>query len=345
MRSSRFVRGLAAAAVLAVIPVTSGWAQSPAEFYKGKTIDLFVGYSAGGGYDVYARSIARFMGKHIPGNPSIVVKNMPGAGSLALANHLYNAAPKDGTAFGTIARGAAFDPLFGNEAAKFEAVKFNWIGSANNEVSVCVAWHTSGIKTIEELKTKELVVGGTGPSADTDQFPRIVNGVLGTKFKIVTGYPGGNDVSLAMERGEVQGRCGWSWSSVITTRRDWLDKKLINVLVQLSTDKHEDLPDVPSILELASTPEQKQILGLVFARQALGRPYLAPPGIPADRVAALRKAFMDTMKDKEFLAEAAKAKLEIGPISGEAVQKIVEDGYKTDPETVKKTAAMLDVKN
>jgi tripartite-type tricarboxylate transporter receptor subunit TctC len=288
--------------------------------------------------------IARHIGKYIPGNPTVVVKNMDGAGSLRLANHLYNAAPKDGTAFGTIARGAAFDPLFGNQAAQFDAAKYNWIGSANNEVSVCVSWHTTGIKTIDELQTKELVVGGTGPSADTDQFPRIVNGVLGTKFKIVTGYPGGNDISLAMERGEVQGRCGWSWSSVITTRKDWLDKKMINVLVQLSTDKHEDLPNVPAILDLAKTPEQKQILGLVFARQALGRPYLAPPGVPADRVAALRKAFMDTMKDKEFLAEAEKAKLEIGPISGEAVQKIVEDAYKTDPATVKKTAAMLEVK-
>jgi tripartite-type tricarboxylate transporter receptor subunit TctC len=198
MRISSVVRGAVAATVFAVAPVTIGWAQSPAEFYKGKNIDLFVGYSAGGGYDVYARMLARYMGKHIPGNPSIVVKNMPGAGSLTLANHLYNAAPKDGTAFGIIARGAAFDPLFGNKAAKFEAAKFNWIGSANNEVSVCVSWKTSGVTSIEDLKQKELVVGGTGPSADTDQFPRIVNGVLGTKFKIVTGYPGGNDISLAL---------------------------------------------------------------------------------------------------------------------------------------------------
>jgi len=343
MRISNVAYGMAAAAVLAVAPVTTGWAQSPADFYKGKTVEIFVGYSAGGGYDVYARSIARYMGKHIPGNPSVVVKNMPGAGSLTLANHLYNAAPKDGTVFGIIARGAAFDPLFGNDAAKFDAAKFNWIGSANNEVSVCVSWKTSGIKTIEDLKQKELVVGGTGPSADTDQFPRIVNGVLGTKFKIVTGYPGGNDVSLAMERGEVQGRCGWSWSSVLTTRKDWYDNKTINVLVQLSLEKHEDLPNVPLIVDLAKTPEQKQILTLVFARQALGRPFLAPPGIPADRVAALRKAFMDTMKDKEFLAEAEKTKLEVGPISGEAVQKIVVEAYKTDPATVKKTAAMLKV--
>ena len=341
MRISNVARGVAAAAVLAVVPVTTGWAQSPAEFYKGKTVELFVGYSAGGGYDVYARMIARHMGKHIPGNPTVVVKNLDGAGSLRLANQLYNASPKDGTVFGTIGRGAPFDPLFGVVEAQFDAAKYNWIGSANNEVSVCVSWHTSGVKTIEELRTKELVVGGTGPSADTDQFPRIVNGVVGTKFKLVSGYPGGNDISLAMERGEVQGRCGWSWSSVITTQKAWLDEKKINVLVQLSGAKHPMLKDVPLILDLAKTPEEKQILALVFARQALGRPYLAPPGVPADRVAALRKAFMDTMQDKEFLAEADKAKLEVSPISGEEVQKIIEEAYKTDKATVAKTAEML----
>jgi tripartite-type tricarboxylate transporter receptor subunit TctC len=343
MRIRNLVRCTAAATALAVIPAAMAWAQSPAEFYKGKNVDLMVGYSAGGGYDVYARMLGRYIGKHIPGNPTVVVKNMDGAGSLRLANALYNAMPKDGTVFGTVARGAAFDPLLGNKAAQFDASKFNWIGSANDEVSVCVAWHTSGITKIEDTFNKELVVGGTGPSADTDQFPRIVNGVLGTKMKIVTGYPGGNDVSLAMERGEVQGRCGWSWSSVISTRKDWYDSKKINVLVQLSLNKHPDLPNVPLILDLAKTPEQKQILTLVFARQALGRPFLAPPGIPQDRVDALRKAFMDTMKDPEFLAEAEKAKLEITPISGEEVQKIVVQAYKVDPAIAKKTEELLKV--
>jgi tripartite-type tricarboxylate transporter receptor subunit TctC len=340
MRVSNLVRGAVAAAVLAGVPAMT-WAQSPAEFYKGKNVDLMVGYSAGGGYDVYARMIARYIGKHIPGNPTVVVKNLDGAGSLRLANALYNTLPKDGTVFGTVARGAAFDPLLGNKAAQFDASKFSWIGSANDEVSVCVAWHTSGITKIEDTFDKELVVGGTGPSADTDQFPRIVNGVLGTKMKIVTGYPGGNDVSLAMERGEVQGRCGWSWSSVISTRKDWYDSKKINVLVQMSLNKHPDLPNVPLVLDLAKTPEQKQILTLVFARQALGRPFLAPPGVPQDRVDALRKAFMDTMKDPEFLAEAEKAKLEITPISGEEIQKIVVDAYKTDPAIAKKTEELL----
>lgn len=344
MLISRSIRRTVAAAVLAAVPATMAWAQSPAEFYKGKNVDMFVGYSSGGGYDVYARLVARHIGKHIPGNPNVTVKNMPGAGSLALANQLYNAMPKDGTAFGIIGRGAAFDPLFGNKAAKFDAAKFNWIGSANNEVSVCVAWKDSGVTKFEDLQTKELVVGGTGPSADTDQFPRILNSVLGTKFKIVTGYPGGNDVSLAMERGEVKGRCGWSWSSVLSTRKDWYDSKTINVLVQLSLEKHADLPNVPLIIDLAKTPEQKKMLTLVFARQALGRPFVAPPGIPEDRLAALRKAFMDTTKDKDFLAEAQKMKLEITPIGGEAVQKIVAEAYKTDPAIVKQTSEALGIK-
>ena len=343
MRMSNFVCGTVAAAVLAVVPAATGWAQTPAEFYKGKTVDVMVGYTAGGGYDVYARMIARYIGKHIPGNPTVVVKNLEGAGSLRLANALYNQLPKDGTVFGTVARGAAFDPLLGNKAAQFDASKFSWIGSANDEVSVCVAWHTSGITSIEQTFDKELVVGGTGPSADTDQFPRIVNGVLGTKMKIVPGYPGGNDVSLAMERGEVSGRCGWSWSSVISTRKEWYDSKKINVLVQMSLQKHPDLPNVPLVLDLAKTPEQKQILTLVFARQALGRPFLAPPGVPADRLEALRKAFMDTMKDPEFLAEAAKAQLEVTPIDGIKVQQIVVDAYQVDPAIAKKTEELLKV--
>ena len=343
MRINQFVRRGVAAAALALASATIAFAQSPAEFYKGKTVDLMVGYSAGGGYDVYARMIGRYIGKHIPGNPTVVVKNMEGAGSLRLANALYNALPKDGTVFGTVARGAAFDPLLGNKAAQFDASKFSWIGSANDEVSVCVAWHTAGITKIDDLYNKELVVGGTGPSADTDQFPRIVNGVLGTKMKIVTGYPGGNDVSLAMERGEVQGRCGWSWSSVVSTRKDWYDSKKIDVLVQLALEKHPDLPDVPLILDLAKNEEQKKILTLVFARQALGRPYLAPPGVPADRVEALRKAFMDTMNDPEFKAEADKAQLEITPVAGDKVQQIVVEAYKVDPAIAKKTAELLKV--
>jgi hypothetical protein len=266
---------------------------------------------------------------------------MPGAGSLVLANWLYNVAPKDGTAFGMIGRGTGFDPLLGSTKAQFDAAKFNWLGSMNDEVSVCVAWHTSGIATLEQVRDKELPVGGTGAAADTDQFPKVLNATLGTRFKVVTGYPGGNDVDLAMERGEVMGRCGWSWSSVIATHKSWIDEKKINVLVQLSLSKHPDLPNVPLIMDFAKSNEQKQIFQLVFARQPMGRPFLAPPGIPAERVATLRKAFMDTMKDGEFLAEAGKLKLEINPVSGDAVQRIVQEVYRTPKPVAAAVADMI----
>ena len=339
MRAALRTSGIALGLALAVS--ASAHAQPAADFYKGKTIEMHIGYTAGGGYDVYGRIVARHMSKHIPGNPQIVPKNTPGAGSLRAANWLYAAAPKDGTAIATVARGAAFDPLLGVTAAQFDGNKFNWIGSANDEVSVCVSWKDSGITTYEDLLTKELVVGGTGPTADTDQFPKVMNAVLGTKMKLIPGYPGGNDISMALERGEVKGRCAWSWSSVISTRMNWYKEKTVHVLIQLALQKHPDLPDVPLIMDLAKTEEQRQILTLVFARQTMGRPFMAPPGVPADRVAILRKAFMDTMKDTEFLAEAEKGQIEITPVSGEALQALVAKGYAVDPAIAKKTAEMI----
>jgi tripartite-type tricarboxylate transporter receptor subunit TctC len=333
------------AAVLALVVafplVAAARAQSVADFYRGKTIDLNIGYSVGGGYDLYARLIARRLGQHIPGNPTVVPKNMEGAGSLRLANYLYAAAPSDGTVIGATSRGAAFDPLLNETGARFDASKFSWIGSANNEVSVCVALASSGIAKFDDLFTKQLTIGSTGAADDTYQFPALINAVLGTKFKIVTGYPGGNDVSLALERDEVQGRCGWSWSSIKTTRFNWVRNKRIIVLVQMSLTKHPGLPDVPLIMDLAKTDEQRQIFKMIFARQTMGRPYLAPPGVPADRLAALRKAFMDTMADQEFLGEAEQNKFEINPVSGEQLEALVKEIYQTPPEVVKKAAAMV----
>ncbi len=311
-------------------------AQSAADFYKNRNVDEYVGYSTGGAYDFYARVIGRHMGAHIPGNPTLVPRNMEGAGSLRLANWLYRVAPRDGSVFGTIGRGIAFDPLFIGKGDQFDAAQFNWLGSANNEVSVCVAMKDSGITKFEDLFTKQLTVGGTGTSADTDQFPRVLNGILGTHFKIIEGYPGGNDVVLAMERGEVSGRCGWSWSSVKSTHKAWIDQKKMIVLVQLSLHKHPELPDVPLVTDFAKTDEQRQILKMVFARQVMGRPFVAPPNMPADRVAVLRKAFMDTMNDKDFLAEANKTDLEINPVSGEDVEKLVKEVYATPADIIAK---------
>ena len=340
MRVATFPRALALLAATALAPSTAR-AQTPAEFYKGRNVDLYVGYSVGGAYDLYARVIARHLGKHIPGNPTIVPKNMEGAGSLRLANWLYNVGPKNGTALGTIGRGTAFDPLLGSKGAQFQADKFTWIGSANNEVSVCVAWKTSGVTKFEDTFERELIVGGTGQAADTDQFPRILNGVLGTKFKIVSGYPGGNDITLAMERGEVQGRCGWSWSSVLSTHKRWIDEQLINVLVQLSLTRHPDLPDVPLVMDFAKGVDQQQIFKLIFARQVMGRPYLAPGGVPKDRADALRDAFSHTMEDPEFLADAEKSQLEITPVTGEEIDRLVKDLYQTPKALAAKAAEFI----
>ena len=327
-------------AVLALATASAGSAGSVADFYKGRTVKMEIGYSPGGGYDLYARTVARFLGRHIPGNPTIVPKNMEGAGSLRLANWLYSAAPKDGTEMGTIGRGIAFDPLLGNPGAEFDPLKLTWLGSANNEVSVCVSWYTSGITKFEDLYRKPMTVGGTGGGSDTDVFPHVLDGVLGTKMKVVSGYLGGNNISLAMERGEVQGRCGWSWSSVVATHSDWIKQHKINVLAQLSLSKHPDLPNVPLIMDLAKTTEQKQILKVIFARQVMGRPYLAPPDLRSDRARALQQAFMDTMKDADFLAEAKKEKLEINPVSGAEVEQVLKDAYQT-PKAVAAKAARL----
>jgi tripartite-type tricarboxylate transporter receptor subunit TctC len=338
-RQVSFVRVAIAMLLALLVPAAVALAESTADFYKGRALDFYIGYSTGGAYDLYARVIGRHMGTHIPGNPTLVPKNLEGAGSLRLANFLYRVAPQDGSAFGTIGRGIAFDPLLIGQGDAFDAQKFSWIGSANNEVSVCVAMKDSGITRFEDLFTKELTVGGTGTSADTDQFPRVLNSVLGTHFKIVEGYPGGNDVVLAMERGEVKGRCGWSWSSVKSTHQSWIDDKKMTVLVQLSLNKHPELPDVPLVTDFAKTDEQRQILKMVFARQVMGRPYLAPPNLPADRLATLRQAFMDTMHDSDFVAEAKKIDLEINPVSGADVESLVKEVYSTPPEIVAKAKA------
>jgi tripartite-type tricarboxylate transporter receptor subunit TctC len=314
-------------------------AQGASGFFKGHSINLYIGYSPGGAYDLYARVIARHLGAHIPGNPTVVPQNMEGAGSLRLANYLYRVAPQDGTAIATFGRGIAFDPLLLGKGDAFDAQKMNWLGSANNEVSVCVAMKSSGITSFQDLFTKELTVGGTGASSDTDQFPRVLNAVLGTHFKVVQGYPGGNDVVLAMERGEVAGRCGWSWSSVLSTHKSWITDGRMIVLVQLSLTKHPDLPNVPLVMDFAKTDGERQILKMMFARNVMGRPYVAPPNLPADRVALLRQAFMDTMKDKDFLAEAAKMQLEINPVSGAEVEKLVKEVYATPPDIVAKAKA------
>jgi tripartite-type tricarboxylate transporter receptor subunit TctC len=313
-----------------------------ADFYRGKSIELDINVSVGGGYDLYARMVARHLGKHIPGNPAILPKNMEGGGGMRLANWLYNVAPKDGTAIGALARATAFEPPLGNKNAQYDGTRFNYIGSANDEVSVCVAWYTSGVKTFEDARQMQLVVGSAGVADDTYQYPALLNHMFGAKFKMIPGYPGGNEINLAMERGEVQGRCSIPWSTVKATRRSWIEQNKVSLLMQYSLGKHPDLPNVPLVMDLAKTDEQRTILKLIFGRQVMGRPFAAPPGVRKDVINALRKAFMDTMADKEFLSEAEKTKLEVTPVSGEKIESLVQDVYRnTTPELAAKAGAAM----
>ena len=284
-----------------------------ADFYKGKTVTVIVGYTAGGGYDLYARALGRHMGKHLPGNPNFIVQNITGAGSLNAANNLYNVAPKDGTVFGTFGRGIAMEPLIGTAAkAQFDATKFTWLGSGTNEVSLCATWHTSPVKTWHDALKIEFTVGGEGAGSDPDTSRPWCATCSESSFKLVTGYHGTSDMILAIERGEVDGRCGWSWSSLKSTRPHWIEKKMLNYLVHMSEAKAPELPHIPLVSDFAND-RQKQIVRLVLSRQTMGRPFAAPPGVPADRKQALRRAFDATLKDPAFLAEAEKLKLEVNP--------------------------------
>jgi tripartite-type tricarboxylate transporter receptor subunit TctC len=320
---------LLALSVSVIAPASANAEASIADFYRNKNIDVYIGFSVGGLYDINARLLSRFMGRHIPGNPTFVPRNMVGAAGLTLANWLYEAAPKDGSAIGTFARGIAFNPLLGQPGGVIEATKFNWLGSTNDEVSVCVARRESGITRFEQVFAQELIVGSTGASGDDDQMPRLMNGVLGTRFRTVRGFPGGNEIKLAMLRGEVSGRCGWSWSSVKATEAEWLRERSISILVQLSLRKHPDLSDTPLIMDYVNNDEGRQIFKVALARQMMAWPFVAPPGVPDQRVAALRKAFDKTLRDREFLAEAQKLNLEITPVSGERIQTLIADVYRT----------------
>ena len=313
----------------------------PAEFYKGKTVSLYIGYTVGGGYDLYGRIVARHIGRHIPGNPTVVPRNLEGAGSLRAANFTYQMAPKDGTAFTIIGRSVPFASLFGHPGAKFDAPKYTWLGSANDEAAVCAAWHTSGFRVFEDMRQREMTVGATGQTDEGAQIAKGMNAYLGTKLRTVTGYPGGNEIGLAIERGEIDGRCALSWSSVKATHPQWISEKKINVLSQVSVAQHPDLPDVPLMLDFAPGEEARQVLKFLAARQVMGRPFMAPPDLPADRAAALRKAFLDTLRDPVFLAEAERLKLEITPVPAERIDALLQEMYATPPDIVKKAAALF----
>jgi tripartite-type tricarboxylate transporter receptor subunit TctC len=299
---------------------------------------MLIGFSAGGGYDLYARHLARHMSKHIPGNPTIVPQNMAGAGSLRAANFVYSAAPKDGTAFGTFARTTGINPLL-ESGATFDGTKFGWIGSVTNDISTCVTWHTTPVKTWTDFLEKPMTLGGQGPSSEPDIFAKLYKNVFGAKIKLVAGYPGTNEISLAMERGEVDGLCGLSVSTLKTRHAAWLRDKRVNVLVQAAFKKSPDLPDVPLVIEQTKDQEKLQIFRMFLAAQEMARPFAAPPGVPADRLNALRAAFDATMKDPEYLAEAKKSRIDVNPVSGAEIDKLLAELYATPKNVIAKAGA------
>ena len=315
-------------------------AQSAEEFYKGKTINVVIGFSVGGGYDLYARHLARHIGKHIPGNPTVVPQNMPGAGSLKAANYLFTAAPKDGTTIGTFARTTGINPLL-DSGATFDSRQFGWLGSVTDDVSLCVSWNATPIKTWQDFISKPSTMGGQGPSSEPDMFARLFKNVFGAPIKLVAGYPGTNEIALAMERGEVDGLCGISWSTVKSRHAQWLKEKKIDLLVQASFKKVPELNDVPLAMDETKDKEKLQILKLILAAQQMARPFAAPPGIPPERKAILVKAFDETMKDPDYLADAKKLDLDVNPVSGKELDELLAELYATPKDVVKRAGEAI----
>ena len=328
------------ALLLAFVPERAG-AQAQAPFYRGRQINMVIASGAGGGYDTYARALARHMSKHIPGNPTIVPRNLPGAGGLIAANTLYNNTPADGLTFAALTNGAAMDPLFGERAARFDAQKLNWIGSIGKLDNICVTWQGSPLTRIEQAKAREVAVSASGAGGNSSIMPKILNQFIGTKFKVIGGYTEGSGTTLALERGEVDGVCGLSYSTLKTMHPDWFRDRKVNIIVQIGLEKQRDLPDVPNALDLVANPEDKQVLSLILARQEMGRPFATPPGVQADRVAILRAAFEATLKDPAFLADAQKLQMEVDPLTGAEIEALLKSAYAAPRPIVQRAAQLV----
>jgi tripartite-type tricarboxylate transporter receptor subunit TctC len=313
-----------------------------ADFYRGKQVTIMVGFTPGGSSSLYAQGVARHMGRLLPGNPSFIVQHVPGASGLVLANNLYNTVPRDGTAFGITGRTAPIEPLLGQANAKFDGRRFSWIGTANVEYTTCIAWHTAPVKTLADAMTTELIVGGSGADATEVIFPKAANKLTGTKFKVVLGYPGSTELLIAMERGETQGFCGIGWTFVKLRKGDWLRDKKINILFQMALNKHPEILNVPAIIDHARTADDRKVFEFLFAPQEMGRPFFAPPDVPADRLAALRRAFELTLKDPQFLADAEKMGVEVQHVGGAAIQALLEKIYASPKEVIDRAKAVAE---
>jgi tripartite-type tricarboxylate transporter receptor subunit TctC len=319
-------------------------ADDVADFYANHIVTFYVGFSPGNAFDLYGRIVAKYIGRYIPGKPTVIVQNMPGAGSVTAAQYIYNAAPKDGTAIGVFSRSTPMEPLLGNSNVRFDATKFSWIGSAAKETSVCVVRSASKISGWTDVLSKDAVMAATSLSADTGVFTNVLKSEFGAKFKLVTGYPGGNEITQAIESGEVDGRCGWSWSGIKSAKPDWLRDGFIKVLIQLGLAPNPELAGIPAVMDLATTERQKQVLRLVFARQEFAWPFGAPPNVPPARLEALRSAFMKALADPEFLDEAKKLSLEISPLSGDDVQTLIKAAYDTPRDLVDMVRSSAEIK-
>ncbi len=316
-------------------------AQSAVEtFYRGKTIDLYIGFTSGGTYDTYSRLVAQFMSEHIPGRPRIVPRQMVGAGSRAAATHMFTLAPKDGTQLATVDQAVPLQQVLNDPGIQFDASKFNWIGNPIADNNTMAAWSASGVSSIDDAKAREVVVGANGITASA-QYPQALNVLLGTRFKIITGYPGGTDINLAMERGEVAVRGQNSWSSWKSQHADWIAEKKIRILVQIGLSKDRELADVPLFMDLVSKADDHAALKLLSAPTTIGRPIFTTPGVLPERVAALRTAFDETMKDPAFLAAAKAANMDLNPVGGEELQRIVAELFATPPTAVERLKAIL----
>jgi len=338
MRPKRI--GLPGTAIFALVLTSPIAAQPAGDSLAGKSVSMIIGFGAGGGYALWGRTVGRHIGRHLPGAPTVIPQNMPGAGSYAAASYIFNIAPKDGTVLGIIARDAALGPLSGATGARFDPTRLSWIGTPTKETNVCIAYHTSQVKSVLDLYDKQLIVGDTGPGTGTRSYPKALNELLGMKFKLVGGFPASSDVFLAMERGEVEGICE-SLDSIKIRRPDWIPTKKISILFQGGAEPNPELDGVPFVLDLARTGEQRQAIEFLYAGQGIGRPFVAPPDLPADRLKMLRDAFNATMTDPAFVAEAQKSKLDLEPEDGEHLAVLIAKIYATPKPIVDKITSLI----
>ena len=318
--------------------LASRTAEAQEASFKGKTVNILIGFGAGGEDDAWAHLIAQYLGKHLPGNPTVVAQNAPGAGSLKVANQIYNVSPKDGTAIGMINRGVPFEPLLGGKGIQFDALKMNYIGSPSIDTTVCAARKDAAVQKMQDLFTKELVTGATGSGADTATYPQFLSHLLGMKFKIITGYPGSHEIGVAMERNEVQAIC-LAYNSLL--RQPMAREGKLNILFQAALKPDPRLKDVPLGTALAHIESDRKALALFFARASMGRPFIAPPGLPPQRLKVLRQAFAETIKDPDFVALAEKQQLRIHLTTGEEMSAVVAETYKTPADVVKRVSTAL----